>query len=281
MSPPASSEPASRRLFRQLVRDSDESAAVSLFVELCRASPGLRLWLWEEFARDPRQRSEFARHLKSAPRDFARFADLDGGGAAWQDETRRLREKFGGQSYGGLTFEEIKELLVRHQAGQGDAAAFLLALEWRRHGKEGAALPPRLLRAARDFLAAAFAPDGAELLRQLARAVELTEAFAERKRLRAALGFTDWWKLHLLLYIMRHPAAAYRTRDLHRHLRTAGLAVSPRAIRQFCTEHGIARDMRAGRPPPTHVATARPQRGKATSATPRAGRVNTSELHRP
>jgi hypothetical protein len=264
--PPATS----RELFGRLVRETDESAAVSLFVDLCRSSPALRQWLWEDFAGDPAQRAEFARQLKAGDRDIARFADLDGNGAAWREELKGLRARFATQTYGGLSFEQLKELIVRHQAGQGDAAAFLLALEWRR-ARASSRVSPRLMRAASDFLSAAMAPGGADLLRHLARAIDLTEAFDNRAGIRAALGFTDWWKLTVLLYMMRHPAASYRTRDLHRHLIGQGLNVSPRALRQFCTEHGIARDMRAGRPAPTPDAVSRPQRreGRPRSAKPR------------
>lgn len=34
-------------------------------------------------------------------------------------------------------------------------------------------------------------------------------------------GFGDWWKVNALLYILRHPARSYRTRDLQAHLNTA------------------------------------------------------------
>ena len=261
------SAPDSSPLFQALVQATDESAAVSLLVELCRASPALRLWLYEDFARDPAHRAEFARVLKAEDRGMTRFADLDGGGSGWRDELRALRARFSDATFGGLSFDQLKELIVRYQAGHGDPAAFLLAIEWRRHRGPGP-VPPRLMRAASDFLDAALAPGGSGLLQHLARAAELAESFGSRDRLRAALGFTDWWKLNLLLYLMRHPAPAYRTRDLLRHLTSQGLNVSSRALRQFCTEHGIARDMRAGRPRPA-VSPARPQRGQASTVTRR------------
>jgi hypothetical protein len=256
-------------LFQRLLRETDESAALALLIELCRASPVLRLWLFEEFAREDTPRAQFSALLREKSYVPTRFSDLDGGGAAWRQELDALRNRFAGQTYGGLTFDQLKELIVRHQAGQGDAAAYLLALEWRRHGRNGT-LPPRLVRAACDFLTAGLAPGGAELLRQLARAVELVNECASPGRWRAALGFSDWWKLSVLLYMMRHPAPAYRTRDVQQHLSGQRLRVSSRALRQFCAENGIARDMRAGRPKPARLRTAPPQRGKAGSATRRA-----------
>ena len=259
------SDPSPSRLFHQLVGATDESAAVSLFVELCRTSPALRLWLYEDFARDPIQRAEFARVLKATDRRVTRFADLNGDGSGWRDELRTLRARFAEATFGGLSFNQLKELIVRYQAGQGDSGAFLLAVEWHRHRGTGP-LPPRLIRAACDVLDAALAPGGTGLLQQLARAAELAEAFGNRDRLRAALGFTDWWKLNLLLYMMRHPAPAYRTRDLLRHLRGQGLNVSSRALRQFCTKHAIARDMRPGRPAPICRPIPQPHRVNARHA---------------
>lgn len=263
MSPPS---PHSQALFRQLTRETEESAAVALFLDLCRTTPALRVWLFEEFARDACVRVAFARRLKVSPDPVTRFADLGAENAAWDEETRRLRERFGQRSYGGLSFDQLQELLVRHQAGHGDAAAFLLALDWQR--RRNGQISPRLIRATAEFVGTAMQPRGADLLRDLARSAQLAEEFADRRRLRAAVGFTDWWKLNVLLYMLRHPAASYRTRDLHRHLVSEGLNVSPRALRQFCTENGIARDQRAGRP-----AAKRSERGHPLTAKSGAERV--------
>lgn len=245
MSPPPA---PSQALFRQLVRETDESAAVALLVDLCRTSEPLRVWLFEEFGKDARVRAKFARELTAPKSPVVRFTELAGTDTAWREETRLLRERFAQHSYGGLSLEQLQELIARHQAGHGDPAGYLVAVEWRRC--TGSAPPPRLVRATCALVAASTGPAGTQGLRDLARAIELTEAFADRTQLRAALGFTDWWKLSVLLYMLRHPAPSYRTRDLHRHLVSAGLNVSPRALRQFCTENGIARDQRAGRPRP-------------------------------
>lgn len=259
MKPPPAAETPSRRLFHQLLRETEESATVALFTDLCRASAALRLWLWDEFARDPKCRQTLADRLQTSETPPVRFADLDGASAAWKTETRRLRKQFAGLSYGGLTFEELTERIVRLQAGQGDAAAFLLALEWRRHQRDSVP-SPLLMRSAYEFLSVAMQPGAADLLRQLARAAEVTEEIHDQRRFRAALGFSDWWKLSVLIYMMRHPAPAYRTRDLQQHLAKQGCPVSGRALRQFCTENGITRDMRAGRPAP---AAPRAQRRRA------------------
>jgi hypothetical protein len=40
--------------------ESDDDAAFRLFAQLCRSSPALREWLWEEFARKPKTRAKIA-----------------------------------------------------------------------------------------------------------------------------------------------------------------------------------------------------------------------------
>jgi hypothetical protein len=232
-------------LFRRLASETDESAAVGLFVELCRNSPALRHWLWEDFARDPQKREHFARLLKGRTNPAARFADLSGESSAWREETRRLRAQLPRRPYGGRTFAEVKELLIRHQAGKTDAAAFLFALEWQRLRPQGDS--PRLLRGAFAVLDAAMVGTNGALLHDLAEAKALARDFAGPGR-RATLGFGDWWKVNVLLHILRHPAPRYRTRELQAHLARVGLKVAARDIRRFCAEAGIRRDVRAGRP---------------------------------
>lgn len=232
-------------LFRRLASETDESAAVGLFVELCRTSPALRHWLWEDFARDSEKRAHFARVLRTGG-EVARFADLNGESSPWHEETRRLRAALPRRPYGGRTFAEIKERLIRHQAGKTDAAAFLFALEWQRLRPKGGS--PRLLRGAFGVLDAAMAEANGDFLRELAAGKTLAADFTAPGRRRAALGFGDWWKVNALLHILRHPAPHYRTRELQAHLASVGLKVTARDVRRFCAEAGIKRDERAGRP---------------------------------
>ena len=233
-------------LFRRLAAETEESAAVSLFLDLCRGSAALRHWLWEDFARDAAKRDRFAKVLKRAPSKLARFADLNGESDAWWEETRLLRSKLPRRPYGGLTFEEVRELLIRHQAGTLDNGAFFFALEWRRLRKK--TVSPILLRAAFDVLDAALSEGRGELLHHVRDAADLTAEFSDPKRRRAVLGHPDWWKLNVLLYILRHPAPAYPARELQAHLARMGIKVTSRDIRRFCAHCGIRRDARAGRP---------------------------------
>ena len=72
--------------------------------------------------------------------------------------------------------------------------------------------------------------------------------FENPSKRRAVVGYADWWKLHALFYMLRHPRPTYRTRDLRAHLASLGLQISTKDIRRFCARHAICRDMRAGRP---------------------------------
>src|SRR5437016_13532722 len=110
-------------LFRTLAVGSEEAAAVQVFVTLCRNSPELRHWLWEDFAREPATRDAFAVSVKRAKVDnLTRFADLTGDGVAWHEAARNLRARLRGARHGGRSRAEIEALIVRHQAGQTDLA---------------------------------------------------------------------------------------------------------------------------------------------------------------
>ena len=268
-------------LFRTLAAGSDEAAAVEVFVTLCRNSPELRHWLWEDFARAPSTREAFAASLKrSKAGDLTRFADLSGDGAAWQEAARELRAKVRGARHGGRSRAEIEALIVRHQAGQTDLAAFLLARQWSRL-RQGARIPPRLLRGAFAVVDAALHGGDLTLLRQLGKAARLNPGGSDATQRRANLGYSDWWKLHALHFILRHPAPAYRTRDLGAHLRSVGLNVKAKELRRFLGGYGIRRDMRAGRP--RKAPDGETETGQRSGPTARSSRpaATASKLHRP
>ncbi|MSU49146.1 MAG: hypothetical protein EXS37_08705 [Opitutus sp.] len=123
---------------------------------------------------------------------------------------------------------------------------FLLVRDWRKAG-ESAKASPRLLRASADLLDAAIRSGDPRLFTELNRAVALLSNL-EKGGLRTAFGYAEWWKLHALVYMMRHPSEAYRTRDLRAHLLQLSLQISSLDFRRFCKRHGIRRDERAGRP---------------------------------
>ncbi len=148
--------------------------------------------------------------------------------------------------YGGLTWEEMEKLVRRYEAGALDVGVFLLVRDWRKAGA-AASSSPRLLRAAGQLLDAVIRSDETRLLAQLSRALALF-ARAKSPALRSAFGYADWWKLHALLYMLRHPRESYRTRDVRAHLAAVGLEISSLDFRRFCKRHGIRRDERPGRP---------------------------------
>ena len=231
-------------LFRQLAAETNESATVGLFLDLCRSSPALRHWLWEDFARDAGKRAHFARLLKSAATP-ARFADLVGENDAWHEEAKRLRAKLPRRPYGSLTFDELKELVMHYQAGKTHIGAFLFALEWQRLRPAGPT--PVLLRGAFRMLDAAM-EDGADLFPQLAKARDLARDFTSGPGRRATLGHSGWWKLNTRRYGRRLPAPGYALRDVQAYLAGVGLKVPARDLRRFLAHSGIKRDIRAGRP---------------------------------
>lgn len=232
---------------RQLAAETDESATVALFVQLCRQSPALRHWLWEDFARDAAARDQFARRLRPSAEPAARFAELTGEFDAWRAEQRRLQARISRKLYGGLTWQELAKLINHYRAGRADLGLFVLAQDWLGAGAS-AAQSPRLMRRAAEFLDLVLREGNFRALEKLASATQLVRDYQIPAKRRAAVGYSDWWKLQALFYMLRHPRPSYRTRDLRAHLAQQGLKIGTKDIRRFCTRHLISRDMRAGRP---------------------------------
>jgi hypothetical protein len=178
------------------------------------------------------------------------FAELAGELDGWLEEKRRMQAQLPAQAtrpFGGLTWEEMESLVRRYEARTLGLNVFLLARDWRKAG-EFAKASPKLLQAGADLLDTAIRSGETRQLAELSHAVELLTGLDPR-RLRAAFGYADWWKLHALVYMLRHPREAYRTREVRAHLDTFGLRISSLDFRRFCKRHGIRRDERAGRPP--------------------------------
>jgi hypothetical protein len=234
-------------LLRRLLTETDESATAALFVQLCPESPALRRWLWEDFARDAKTRAQFAARLqrRASPAPM-RITELAVDDTARRVELASIQAQLPVRIYGGRTWAEIEALIGQLRAGRADLTAFLLALQWRRAGNR-ARHSAHLLTCAAEYLDAILRTRSRAHLAQLATAMQLMEAVTPAAR-RAHLGFAGWWKLQLLLFVLRHPRPSYRMRELQRHLVSLGLNVDPRELRRFCTRHGISRDMRGGRP---------------------------------
>ena len=237
------------RLVLELLAENPDDAAIALFTRLCRQSPKLRAWLWDEFARSSKTRAEFARLLALPGKvDNLTLARTAGEDRARDLENARLHgqwTKSTHRPYGGLSRPEVEGWIRRYQSGSLHPATFQLVLAWRRTtGTQPAS--PALIRASAAFLAEALGRDNRGLLRQLIR---IERFFRDRQELgRAAYGHLHRWKVHVLLYVLNHPKRIYRTGELTAHLATKKIQVSGKLIRRFCTRHGIARDTRPGRP---------------------------------
>jgi hypothetical protein len=235
------------------VTERRSRAFLRLLADVCRHFPDLREWLVEDFGRNADTRANFLALVERGdlPGDDLAdgFAGLAGELGGWAEEKRRLQAQWpahAARPFGGLTWDEMETLVRRYEGRTLPLNAFLLARDWRKAGAAAKA-SPKLLRAGADFLDAAIQSGDKRALAQLGNAVELL-AGLKPGRLRTAFGYADWWKLHALVYMLRHPREAYRTRDVRAHLATLGLRISTLDFRRFCKRHGIRRDERAGRP---------------------------------
>lgn len=242
---PRSRTKTDESLFKRLAENTDESAAAALLTLLCRQSPELRHWLWEDFGRKADVRKKFAETVKNlASPPVAGFADLTGDIGPLREEERRLREQFPARIYGGLTWSEVVTLLRHHQAAGVDLGAFMLARGWQTTRKAS----PLLMWAGIEFLDLAISSGHRRLLKHLNRALLFLKQCESKAKRRSALGLTDWWKLQVLFYLLKHPKTSYTIRGLLAHLAALGLRPAAQDLRRFCARNGIRRDMRAGRP---------------------------------
>ena len=234
-------------------------AFLRLLASMCRQFPDLRTWLMEDFGRDAATRANFLALVErgdlngdAASNGFAELAgELDG----WLEEKRRFKAQLPAKAtrpFGGLTRDEMETLVRRYEARTLNLNVFLFARDWRKAGGAAKA-SPKLLQAGADLLDMAIRSGETRQLAQLGQAVELL-AGLDPRRLRTTFGYADWWKLHALVYMLRHPREAYRTREVRAHLETLGLRITSLDFRRFCKRHGIRRDERAGRPP-VHATT--------------------------
>lgn len=228
-------------------------AFLRLLASMCRQFPDLRMWLMEDFARDANTRANFLALVERGDLNGEAmsngFAELADELNPWLEEKRWMRAQLPVQAtrpFGGLAWDEVEALVRRYEARTLSLNIFLLARDWRKTGNAAKA-SPKLLQAGADILDTAIRSGETRQLLQLGQAIELLSGLNPH-RLRTAFGYADWWKLHALVYMLRHPREAYRTRDVRAHLDTFGLRISSLDFRRFCKRHGIKRDERAGRP---------------------------------
>jgi hypothetical protein len=232
-------------VLHRLLENSDESATAALFLQLYRQSPELRHWLREDYARDAKLRTRFDTvALNGEPPQVIRFAEFTDDNHAWREERRRLKAQLSDGLYGGLTWNEVMQLIHHRQAGALDLGAFLLVREWREAGHAS----PRLMCAGLALLESVIPSGRRRLLKHLHEALAFVKKYKNKTQRRTVVGYADWWKLNVFFYMLRHPQESYCTRELRAHLATQKLDISAKDIRRFCARHNIRRDMRAGRP---------------------------------
>ena len=237
---PSENDPLLRRLSA-----SDETASLALLVDLCRQCPALRLWLWNDFIRDPKIRKRFGGVVDDAAQSPPpRFIDLSDDGRSWREERERLRAELPTRPFGGLSLRQVETLLRRFQAGGIDLGTFVLTRDWRKAGRAS----PAQIWAGVHFLDLLLPARDWRLHRNLADAFTFLRRFGKKAKRRASFSPADWWKAQILFYMLRHPCPAYRTRELRAHLAVLGVEVSTKDVRRFCARHGISKDVRAGRP---------------------------------
>ncbi len=255
MSPPASPS-------RDHSHERRTRSFVHLLADICRRFPDLEEWLLEDFSRNGKTRTNFRELVDKGelPGEDGEdgLAAIAGEVRGWSEERTRQRAKYPPETsrfYGGLTRDEMESLIARYEARTISLDVFLLARDWRKAGSSAAASPKMLRRGAR-FLTAVSDSADKKLLHQYGCALDVL-ASLEAGKLRTSFGYADWWKLHALVYMMRHPRKGYRTREVRAHLARHGLEISSLYFQRFCKLHGIARDERAGRPraKPSHAAS--------------------------
>lgn len=232
----------------QHLTQSEDVAAAEHFFLLCQRSGPLRDWLFHQFAQNANVRAGFLKLLNGGGSVERWAAEVAGHGDAWLAEKDRLLAELpnGERIYGGLTRTEVEKLIRHYQsAGTVNIAAFLLAARWR---KKNAADSVALERATAAFVAEVVSTENASLLSDFAKALRYVDSFSTRSRRALTVGYLDWWKLNLLLYILQNPRRAYRMRDFVAHLQSVGLQVAVRHIQRFCSTHKISRDVSSGRP---------------------------------
>ena len=159
--------------------------------------------------------------------------------------------------FGGLTEARVLTLIKRYQAGQIDETIFLLVRCWLRFlASDWTTVPVALWRPTLEQWAAITNDGSGRLARHVASAVQFYHERSGRRIGEADFGYTHSWKIHVLLYILDRPQSCYRVSELRDHLPTKFHGVDRKTIREFCRQHGIRRDVRAGRPQASRRPTA-------------------------
>jgi hypothetical protein len=235
------------------VMERRDAAFLRGLVETCREWPELRKWLCEDFVTMEKVRKNFQalvdRPKAAAKSSVESLADLSEESLVWLEEKGRVKaatSPFGAAIFGGRTWQEMEQLILRYAGGLTEIGVLLFVQHWRKTGKKSR-FAPELLQAGAELMDAIILSGENRLLANLVRTIQQT-SYRNGNSLRATIGHSDWWKLQAVVYIMRNPQPSYRTREVRAFLAKMGIAISSLDFRRFCKRHHIRRDMRAGRP---------------------------------
>lgn len=225
----------------------DDAAELRHLMELCRQSMRIRAWLFARFANDAATQTAFRALLSGGAGSVVP-------GAVWSPMLQRQVLSQPGQAnrasrrFGGLTEAGVMALIKRYQAGYLDESIFFLVRCWLRFLASGAAsVPVALWRPTVKQWAAIMSDASGRLARHLACVLQFFRERAGRRIGEADFGYTNSWRIHILVDILEHPQPRYRVGELHAHLPAKYQSVGCKRIREFCKRHGIRRDTSAGR----------------------------------
>lgn len=251
MRPKSNSERAARvAALLHEVSLHDDASELRHFAELCRTSLRVRVWLFSRFAAEKEIQRKF--------RAFLRDPDGPIEGLWSEPLEQEVRSQPpstmpSGGPHGGLSAAEVVALIQRERVSRTDVMSLLLVRMWRNFVRTNRPAPPALWRATLDHWAAIVADGEGRLAHNLAEAVRFFDDDVSSSP-------EGSWKLHLLFHVLDHPKSCYRVSELieclperfRRERPDGSLYVEPRLVRIFCSEHGIRRDKRAGRPHSKH-----------------------------
>jgi hypothetical protein len=235
------------------VMERRDAAFLRGLVDTCREWPEIRKWLCEDFVTLEKVRENF-KALVDRPTAAEKtcaysLADLSGESFVWLKEKDRMKSftsPFGAAIFGGRTWQEMEQLILRYAGGLTELGVMLFVQHWRKTGKKSR-FAPELLQAGAELLDAIILSGETRLLANLVKTIQQPSS-RNGNNLRSSIGYSDWWKLQAVLYIMRNPRPSYRTREVRTFLAKMEIAISSLDFRRFCKRHHIRRDMRAGRP---------------------------------
>jgi len=256
--PPAPETPGGLEALLHDLSLHRDSAELRHLVDLCRRSARVRAWLFGTFANnEPAQRAFLF---------FLQNSDTD----AHPPWSHRLSTEIrsipappppGRGPHGGLSEPEIIARIKTLQAPGLDVTTLLLVRFWTRFsGQPLHSVPIALWRSTLTHWSAIVADPEGRQAQGLMRAIRLIHGTWKHAAGEPDFGYSNSWKIHILLHILDHPRPAYRLRDLRISLPQKYRNVDRNELLRFCQKTGIRRDARPGRPRANRALLSAPRR---------------------